>query len=54
MSLVQLTNLFEKAENKDIDLDFNLVNKNLIISVKDYGKGIPKEVQNKLFKLCSQ
>ena len=41
---------YEGAENKDIDLDFNLVNKNLVISVKDYGKGIPKEVQEKLFK----
>lgn len=41
---------YDGAENKDIDLDFNMENNNLVISVRDYGKGITKEVQNKLFK----
>ena len=58
-SLVQvLNNLISNAiqsydgatTNNIIDLDFNLDNNNLIISVRDYGKGIPKETQEKLFK----
>lgn len=57
-SLVQVLNnlisnaiqSYEGAENKNIDLDFNKVDNNLIISVTDYGKGIPEEIQEKLFK----
>ncbi len=57
-SLVQVLNnlisnaiqSYDGAENKSIDLDLNTVNNCLIISVTDYGKGIPSEVQEKLFK----
>lgn len=57
-SLVQvLNNLISNAiqaydgeENKDIDFDLNMEGKNLVISITDYGKGIPEEVQEKLFK----
>ncbi len=57
-SLVQvLNNLISNAiqsydgqKNKQIDLDFNMQKGNLIISVRDYGKGISKETQEKLFK----
>ena len=38
------------AENKAIDLDFNMVDNNLVISVRDYGSGIPKDVQERLFR----
>lgn len=41
---------YDGAENKNIDLDFDMVDNNLVISVQDYGKGIPQEVQNKLFR----
>ena len=58
-SLVQvLNNLISNAiqsydgitTNNVIELEFNLDANNLIISVRDYGKGIPKETQEKLFK----
>lgn len=57
-SLVQVLNnlisnaiqAYDGAENKDIDLDFNKERNDLVISVTDYGKGIPEEVQEKLFK----
>ena len=38
------------ATNKVIDLVVNQVNNNIIISVKDYGCGMPKAVQETLFK----
>ena len=59
-SLVQvLNNLISNAieaydgierENKSIDLDLNIKDGYLQIYVTDYGKGIPKDVQEKLFK----
>lgn len=57
-SLVQVLNnlisnaihAYNGAENENIDLDFNMENNNLVISVTDYGKGIPEDVQKKLFK----
>lgn len=60
-SLIQvLNNLISNAiqaygenDKKEIDLKFEYTGKNsdkLLISVRDYGKGIPQEVQNKLFK----
>ena len=36
--------------NKTIDLIVNEQNSNLIISIRDYGPGLPKSVQDKLFK----
>ena len=36
--------------NQKIDLNLSVKNDNIIIQVKDYGPGIPKEVQDKLFK----
>lgn len=36
--------------NQKIDLILNVKNNNIIIQVKDYGPGISKEVQEKLFK----
>ena len=36
--------------NQTIDLILNVKNNNIVIQVKDYGPGIPKEVQEKLFK----
>ena len=36
--------------NQKIDLILNVKNNNIVIQVKDYGPGIPKEVQEKLFK----
>ncbi len=41
---------YDGIANNDIDLDFNVTGNNLIISVKDYGKGIPNDVKEKLFK----
>ncbi len=38
------------ATNKTIDLGVNQINNNIIISIKDYGCGIPKSVQDTLFK----
>ena len=57
-SLVQVLNnlisnaiqSYDGAENESIDLDFDYDNNNLIISVVDYGKGISKDIQDKLFK----
>ena len=57
-SLVQVLNnlisnaiqAYDGAENEKIDLDFNMEDNNLVISVTDYGKGIPEDVQEKLFK----
>ena len=57
-SLVQvLNNLISNAiqayngsENENIDLDLNMEDNNLVISVTDYGSGIPESVQEKLFK----
>ena len=40
----------EKATNKIIDLCANANNSNVIISVRDYGIGIPQSVQKTLFK----
>ena len=37
-------------ENCDIDLIAEYKDKNIIISVKDYGPGLPEEVKEKLFK----
>ncbi len=36
--------------NKTIDLIIDKKEKNIVIAVKDYGPGLPKEVQDKLFK----
>lgn len=57
-SLVQvLNNLISNAiqaykgkTNEQIDLKANLKNNNIIISIKDYGPGIPDSIKNKLFK----
>lgn len=38
------------SNNKFIDLGINQVNNNLIISIRDYGCGIPASVQETLFK----
>ncbi len=56
-SLVQvINNLISNAiqayngkENQNIDLVVHKENNNIIISITDYGMGIPKEVQEKLF-----
>lgn len=34
---------------ENVELIFNKVNNNLVIAIRDYAGGIPKEVQNKLF-----
>ena len=57
-SLVQvLNNLISNAiqaydgeENQNIDFDLNMNGDNLVLSITDYGKGIPEDVQEKLFK----
>lgn len=57
-SLVQVLNnlisnaiqAYNKAPNKSIDLCARIEKNNIIISVKDYGPGIPDSVKNKLFK----
>lgn len=41
---------YDGAENQNIDLNFDIIDNKLVISIKDYGKGIPEDVQNKLFK----
>ena len=41
---------YNNEPNKNIDLILNVKDNNLIIQIKDYGHGIPKEVQEKLFK----
>lgn len=57
-SLVQVINnmisnsiqAYAGKPNKSIDLVIDRKDNNLIITVKDYGPGLPKEVRNKLFK----
>lgn len=41
---------YNNAPNKTIDLILNVKDNNLVIQIKDYGPGISKEVQEKLFK----
>ena len=57
-SLVQVINnmisnsiqAYNGEPNKDINLILEQSGKNIIISVQDFGKGLPEEVQEKLFK----
>ena len=57
-SLVQVINnmisnsiqAYKGKKDQTIDLIVDRVNNNLVITVKDYGPGIPKNVLNKLFK----
>ena len=57
-SLVQVINnmisnaiqVYKGEPNKDINLILEQSGKNIIISVQDFGKGLPEEVQDKLFK----
>ena len=57
-SLVQVINnmlsnsiqSYDGEPNKTIDLIIDKKEKNIVIAVKDYGPGLPKEVQDKLFK----
>lgn len=57
-SLVQVLNnlisnaiqAYKKEPNKSIDLSAKLENNKIVISVKDYGPGIPESIKNKLFK----
>lgn len=57
-SLVQVLNnlisnaiqAYKKEPNKSIDLGAKIENNNIIITVKDYGPGIPKNIKDKLFK----
>ena len=57
-SLVQVLNnlisnaiqAYDGAENEKIDFDINMNGNNIVFSITDYGKGIPEEVQEKLFK----
>lgn len=57
-SLVQVINnmisnaiqAYNGKEGENIDLILEKQNNNLIISVKDYGSGLPEKVKNKLFK----
>lgn len=57
-SLVQVLNnlisnaiqAYDGAENEKIDFDINMNGNNIVFSITDYGKGIPEEVQAKLFK----
>ena len=41
---------YNGKEGENIDLILEKQNNNLIISVKDYGSGLPEKVKNKLFK----
>ena len=41
---------YDGARNKDIELEINKDEKNVIIIIKDSAGGLPKEVQEKLFK----
>lgn len=41
---------YNNVPNKTIDLILNVKDNNLIIQIKDYGPGISKEIQEKLFK----
>jgi len=36
--------------NKEIDLIVDMSEDDIVISIKDYAKGLPKDVQDKLFK----
>ena len=57
-SLVQVLNnlisnsiqAYAGSENENIDLSFDMVDGSLVIDVVDHGKGIPEEIQEKLFK----
>ena len=57
-SLVQVINnmisnsiqAYNGEPNKTIDLIINEDNNDITISIRDYGCGLPKEVQDKLFK----
>ena len=57
-SLVQVVNnmisnsiqAYDGKPNKSIDLTLKTQDNNVIIEIKDYGPGMSKEVQNKLFK----
>ena len=57
-SLVQVINnmisnaiqAYNGKEGENIDLILEKQNNNLIISIKDYGSGLPEKVKNKLFK----
>lgn len=57
-SLVQVLNnlisnaiqAYKKEPNKSIDLSAKLENNKILISVKDYGPGIPDNIKDKLFK----
>ena len=57
-SLVQVINnmisnaiqVYKGEPNKDINLILEQSGKNVIISVQDFGNGLPEEVQDKLFK----
>lgn len=57
-SLVQVINnmisnsiqAYNGKPEQNIDLILNQVDNNLVISIKDYGCGLPKKVQDKLFK----
>ncbi len=57
-SLVQVINnmisnaiqAYNGEPNKEIDLTVEQENNNIIISIQDYADGLPKEVQEKLFK----
>ena len=58
VSLVQVINnmisnsiqVYDGEPNKDIDLIISKSGNNIIISIKDYGPGMPDEIKNKLFK----
>ena len=48
-----ITNAIQAYDGKpeqDIDLIFDIKNDNLLITVKDYGPGLPEKVKGKLFK----
>lgn len=57
-SLVQVLNnlisnaiqAYKKQPNQKVDLKARIKNDSILISVKDYGSGIPKNIQEKLFK----
>ena len=42
--------VYNGEPNKDINLILEQSGKNIIISVQDFGNGLPEEVQEKLFK----
>ena len=57
-SLIQVINnmisnsiqAYDGEPGKEIDLTVSKKNHNLVISIQDYGPGLPKEVEDKLFK----